>query len=343
MRTKGEKIIIVEMQFGSHVYGTNVATSDTDYKGICIPSGEDILLQKIVRNTTTSTSGRDQKNAKDDIDREIFSYSEYLKMLSTGQTVTLDMIFTPEEFWISHTDDWLELVQNRDRLISSRMAGFVGYCKSQAAKYSIKGDRLAALKSLLDILAKYKAEDKLYTVTEFQGANDKLQALIEEGAKLPRVEMGPYTYLTGLPDNRGKLSPYIECCDKKIVCKLRVSDAIDLFKKCYDRYGHRAQTAMSYSGADWKALMHAVRVAEEAKEVLTTGQITFPRPEAKLLLKIRKGELPYEEVSVMIESRVQEVENLEGQSVIRSKPDSEFMKELVIAKHMRQVLDIRNR
>lgn len=59
--------------------------------------------------------------------------------------------------------------------------------------------------------------------------------------------------------------------------------------------------AESSEGIDWKALMHAVRILHEAHELLLYHQITFPRSESELLLRIRKGELPYQLVDEVIE------------------------------------------
>jgi predicted nucleotidyltransferase len=39
--------LIVEMRFGSHLYGTATPLSDLDYKGVYLPDGRDILLQRV--------------------------------------------------------------------------------------------------------------------------------------------------------------------------------------------------------------------------------------------------------------------------------------------------------
>jgi len=39
-----EKAVVVELLFGSHLYGLNTPESDKDYKGIVLPTAEDILL-----------------------------------------------------------------------------------------------------------------------------------------------------------------------------------------------------------------------------------------------------------------------------------------------------------
>jgi predicted nucleotidyltransferase len=52
--------LVVEMRFGSHLYGTDTPDSDVDLKGVYLPEARDILLQRIVPSVTlgrTSTSG----------------------------------------------------------------------------------------------------------------------------------------------------------------------------------------------------------------------------------------------------------------------------------------------
>ena len=58
--------LIVEMRFGSHLYGTATARSDLDYKAVYLPDGRDILLQR-VRETITETPDKPgrEKNAPD--------------------------------------------------------------------------------------------------------------------------------------------------------------------------------------------------------------------------------------------------------------------------------------
>ena len=39
--------LIVKMVFGSHLYGTNTPQSDKDFKGVFMPTNEQIYLGKI--------------------------------------------------------------------------------------------------------------------------------------------------------------------------------------------------------------------------------------------------------------------------------------------------------
>ena len=97
---------VVEMVFGSKVYGTSTPESDTDYKGVAIPSGKYIILQQVFSSINTSTGNDSSKNTKDDVDREIYSLHYYLKLLAEGQTGAIDMSFTPKKNIIQTSPTW---------------------------------------------------------------------------------------------------------------------------------------------------------------------------------------------------------------------------------------------
>jgi predicted nucleotidyltransferase len=67
---------LVRMQFGSHVYGTNVPTSDHDFKAVHLPDGRDILLQRPQNtiNVKTKLDGT-KKNTVEDVDLSPFHFS----------------------------------------------------------------------------------------------------------------------------------------------------------------------------------------------------------------------------------------------------------------------------
>ena len=92
------EVEIVRMEFGSHVYGTNLPTSDRDYKTVFIPSGMDILLsrQTKVSRSTSTKADRHAQNTATDVDVECFALAGFLKLLAGGQTVVTDMLFVPD-------------------------------------------------------------------------------------------------------------------------------------------------------------------------------------------------------------------------------------------------------
>jgi predicted nucleotidyltransferase len=59
--------------------------------------------------------------------------------------------------------------------------------------------------------------------------------------------------------------------------------------------GTRPETEIKY-GYDVKAAMHTLRLLYECKELVSTGNLTFPRPEREFLIQVRTGGLSQEQV-----------------------------------------------
>lgn len=334
---------IVEMQFGSHVYGTNLPSSDTDFKGLAIPSSRDIIMQRSFKTINESTGNNNSRNTKDDIDREIFSLHYFMKLLTEGQTVCLDMLFTPEKFYIQSpykvdklinlNHVWKELKENQDKLITKKMSAFAGYCQAQAAKYSLKGSNLSAYEEAMNWFSKIKGDFRVRDAHP-----EELLKVINLHQKELNGRDEPLAKIVEINNNKGVPEKYIQVGHKhKIPFNASCKIAYDMMKSQYDRYGERAKLAQSNEGIDWKALMHAVRVCNEAIEVCKTGFITFPRPEAALLLQIRKGELPYQQVAEMIENGLIELNEAKANSTLPENPDLKWIEDFIFEVYSREV------
>jgi predicted nucleotidyltransferase len=66
--------IIVKMKFGAHLYGTATPDSDVDYKGIFLPTKEELLLGRVPKSHNYSTGREESRNTKNDIDIELYSF-----------------------------------------------------------------------------------------------------------------------------------------------------------------------------------------------------------------------------------------------------------------------------
>lgn len=315
---------VVKMRFGSHVYGTNTPESDLDYKGVYVPDGRDILLQQTKESISTSTKvNPNAKNQAGDIDVEVFSIQKYLSLLCEGQTVAIDMLFTPQEFWTETNLAWsLMILPNKDKFLHRGYASFAGYCRTQANKYGVKGSRVAAMRAALELFKTLPQRDRM---------SDHREVILSL--------LGEHISLTQCRAPNGKMEDHLEVCGRKLPFHTSIKYAVELYQRIFDKYGHRALMAEQNSGVCWKAMMHAVRIADQAKELLLTGNVEFPRPNREELLKIRKGEVPYRVVAERIELGLEEMENASLNSNLRAAPDYEFVEKLIIDMHQAAVRD----
>lgn len=310
---------IIEVKFGSHLYGTDTPESDLDFKGIYLPTARQIVLGQGKHNVSTSRPKKEfEKNSKDDVDSETFSFKEYLKLLCEGQTVALDMLFSPESFHIykgERYDLFQKIYENKDRLLSKGILSFIGYARKQASKYGIKGSRVRAVKDTIEFL---------------NGMADETALLKDVGHLRTFVSRGgEFINYIGLPDPNGVIVNYLEICGRKFQMTNSVKYTKAILTKIYDEYGQRAKLAQVNDSIDWKSLSHAVRVNFEGQELLKTGFITFPCPDRKLLLDIKTGKMPYKEVEVLIENGLKELEEAQNVSKLRDKPDLAWAEDFV--------------
>lgn len=316
---------IVEMKFGSHLFGTNTPSSDLDFKAVHIPSARDILLGRVkaveTANTKTSTTLR---NDVGDVDRESYTLQKFLNLAAEGQTVAMDMLFATDEMMSREPSPmWREIQRERGRLITSRAASFVGYCRTQANKYGIKGSRMAAARATVEMLEEAMGH---------HGTTKSLEVVDIAAFVLGREHCGMIELEQRVGPNTGpsKMIWHLEVCNRKCPVTFSLKKAHEIYKGLFDEYGKRALAAEKNQGVDWKALSHAVRVARECIELLDTGNITFPRPEREHLIAIKTGQIAYKDVAEEIEMLLPAAEDASARSTLRPEPDRDWIDAFVL-------------
>jgi len=300
--------IIVKMKFGAHLYGTATPDSDLDYKGVFLPSKEQVLLGRIPKCFNYTTGDNESTNTKDDTDIEIYSMHHFIKLACEGQTVAMDMLHAPDEMILAKTDVWDSIVKNRQRFYTKNLKSFIDYARRQASKYGIKGSRLNAVFLVLETLIKEDPSKKLRDIWD----------------KLPRME---HCYDV-TPDPNG-MRQY-QVCGKSFQESVTAGYVIPIMQKFYDEYGSRAKLAAENKNIDWKAVSHALRAAYQTREILTRNTITFPLNEAGFLVEVKQGRLDYlTEAAPALEEIMEEVENLARNSDLPAETDRAFWEKFV--------------
>jgi hypothetical protein len=319
---------LLRIQHGSHLYGTNTPTSDLDYKGVFLPAGRDILLQRVPKVIDKGTGSQHEKNTSDDVDDQAFPLQKFLQMVTSGDTVGTELLFAPDFAIVEMHPDWEMIRESKHLLLNKQCKGFVGYCQRQAAKYGIKGSRMAACKGIYELLQEALAK---------HGTSVKLVEIADELGEFCATH--DFAEIVNIPSQAGRELLHLDVVDRKVPFTNTIKAAYDIFRKVYDNYGHRTRAAMDNEGIDWKAVSHAIRVAGQAKELLLTGHITFPRPDAAFLLQVKRGELDYNDVAPTLERMVEEVDEASRASSLPGKSDNEAIDELVLQLHHYQIAD----
>jgi hypothetical protein len=327
---------IVKILCGSHLYGTDVEGSDRDYKIVYIPSGDRILLQRadsLDPEDVGNAVRHLKKEAKlyEDPDVEFISLRQYLKLLCQGQTNALDMLFAPEQFYVGKPEgEWLAIRAQIPRWLSKNSAAFVGYCRQQSSKYAVRIDRYETVKAAV-VFFKEAVRQGFDVQRGLLGVNDQegLTRLVEENEHIEWQVR---------PTASGSERTHLSVCECMVDIGASPKMALDVYSGKLDKYGQRIKAASNLGEKDWKSLYHAVRVAEEAIELMETGKITLPRPEKSLLTAIRRGKIPFDTVSSMIERNLEIVEKAVEDSTLPEKPDWDHADKLVVSFYKSAVL-----
>ena len=280
--------LIVKSKFGSHLYGTDNENSDTDYKGIYLPSKEDCYLNNIKKSINTTTGNCDSKNNTDDIDEEIYSLQYFMKLALSGEMIVIDILHTPDDMLIKSSFIWEQLRKKRSMFYSRYLHGYLGYIKVQTAKYGIKGSRLASMEKFKKYLLSREPYEKLKR--NWYGLPINEYATMVENLDNPNIKM-------------------YECCGRKFPDTIRVQYALEVITKLCDNYGERARKARDNEGVDWKAVSHAFRAGYQLIEIYKTGDLIYPLESANYLREIKEGKFHYQNdnISEKLENMLSEV------------------------------------
>jgi hypothetical protein len=304
------------MKFGSHLYGLNTPTSDVDYKGIFMPTLEELLLNSFPKTIVTSTGPEHAKNGAGDVDTEVVSLPQFIKHAAQGETYAIDMLHCARPEFA--TPVWDELVDNRTKFYSKNLKAFVGYVKQQAAKYGVKGSRLADIKQAIDSLPKFAENLTLGEVKD-------------------HLYFGKYAEWKVKPNpSVGHDNEFYLVNGKMYQSTNTVLYTIERLQQMYDGYGHRAKLAEQNEGVDWKAMSHALRAGYQARDIYRDGDFSYPLKETDFLKQVKQGKLDFAQVGSELERLVAEIEKLSENSNLPEHVDTEFWDKWLLRVYARE-------
>lgn len=316
---------VVEILFGSHLYGLNTPASDRDYKGVVLPTAGQILMQEAKFSLKSSTGDPNAKNTSEDEDVEFVSLQRFIDFACQGETFAIDMLHAPENKIIHSSNLWNIIVENRDKFYTKNMKAYIGYVRKQAAKYGVKGSSLAILE---EAIALVKESSSL----EFKFMLGFVPKIVED--IIEYLPIGEYSQIVTQTHPSVREQTFYEICGRKFQTTLKIPMFLDALQNIYNSYGERAQAAKDNLGIDWKAISHALRAGYQARAIYKEGGFEYPLKETDFLLKVKQGQLDYlTEVQPELESLVDEVMMLADQSHYPEKVNRKFWNDFIEEVH----------
>ena len=318
----GKNIILLGLG-GSHAYGTNVAVSDVDIRGIALNSKAEILgsanFEQVVNEATDTT---------------IYSIRKIVSLLSSCNPNTIEMLGLKLEHYLYLSPIGQELLDNKKLFLSKR------------AKYSFGGYAFAQLRRLDNKAARTiaQADREQHILNSITAATyawpDKYSCFkTGEGIKL---------YL----DNSEQ-----EDMDKEIFMDINLtryplrdykamwSDMKNIVSD-YDKIGHRNNNAIE-RGKLGKHMMHLVRLYLMCLDILEKEEInTYRENDIPFLLDIRNGKFldsdskPLTEFYDMVNDYEKRLEYAVENTSLPDKPDYDKINDFLMSVNERVVKDL---
>jgi len=312
---------ILEYRVGSHLYGTNVDTSDEDFSGIFMPTEKQVFGFEKMEEIDLSIISKDEKgkNLSDAKDIKLYEFRKFIRLAMENNPNILEMLFVNKENLIYSTDLGQKLLDIKHLFPHKGLKPkFLGYAFSQKKKMLIKTDNYYNLKHGLQSLYDYIGNDTIHNLTNKDIIHKTKQFLLE---------IEDFLAKTNSPFKFNKT--YIEIGDINIEKNSMVKQAIKIIERRLAGVSNREELYLKH-GYDTKYSSHLIRLLQEGKELLETGKVEFPLREKNLILDIKQGKYSKEEIIEMSESYEADIENLVLKSDLPAKPQYDKIQDFCV-------------
>lgn len=324
---------ILFVRHGSNAYGTNIASSDVDYKGIVIPPKEYFF----------GVNNKFEQAESKDPDMVIFDIRKFFNLAMNANPNVLEILFVDPEDKLLVTEFGQELINNRDKFLSKKIRyTLAGYAHSQLKRIKthkkwllnpvlnpptrkefdllekpiIPKDQLEAAQSQISKKVEDWNLDFVDNLDEAQKIelNIKINEILTE-IRITKDDLWVHAakYL-GYNDN----FIYILQKEKEYESKKREHEQYNIWKN--NRNPARAILEEKYK-IDTKHAAHLVRLYRICEEVLSIGKYLVKRPDREELIFIRNGGWSYEEIIDWADKQEKKVDELYKKSTLPNSPN----------------------
>lgn len=329
---------------GSRCYGTNIETSDYDYKGVCIPTKEYFY----------SPSLKFEQAELKDPDSVIYEIRKFFNLASSCNPNILEVLYTDPSDHLIVTPLGQKLLDNKDKFLSKRVRySFAGYAHAQLKR--IKSHRKWILNPVQTPPTRKELglpeqtvipQDQLMAAqAEIQKEMDKFSFNFMENLDEASKIMVQGTMIDMLAELKITSEQHWEASARKIgfddnfIHLMQKEREYTGKKREYDQYQNwkvtrnveRAEDEAKY-GFDLKHAYHLVRLIRMAKEMISEGKVIVKRPDREELLHIRNGGWTYDQIVEFAEKEEKELDVLYKTSeALPYKPDIKALDNLCVS------------
>lgn len=338
---KQENIIFASIS-GSHAYGLNTATSDTDHRGVFIAPKELFYGMHCPDQV-----------ADDKSDTVYYELSRFIELITKQNPNIIELLGMPEDCVLSMHPLFDRILANKDKFITRRVRDtFGGYAIAQIGKARgmnkkivkpfdkerktpvdfcyvlFEGDAIP----FNDFLANTGYKVEYFGLAAFAHGRDCYSMYYDHdrtiGFRGIVFEDSNDVHLSSIPKGMHSIGVLYYNKDAYTVYCREYKEYWDwVAKRNPARYEKNMEVGKGY---DTKNMMHCIRLLRMAEEMLRGQGLNVRRPDRDELLDIRNGLRDYDELIAYAESKIALLDELVPVSPLPTEVDAELLNKLLI-------------
>ena len=358
---KNEGRIIYEVVAGSHMYGTNVPTSDLDLRGVFAFTKDEMDCMDAVKPPQEVNSEKQ--------DDKYYELKKFVELATECNPNIIELLYPPSDCVRIITPVMKALMEERDIFLSKKAAmSFVGYARDQISKATgankminnPEPEKEPSKEDHCKIIEDFKDLDGLFekSIVDEIGRTFpcRPKPLDRSGIKLSECHCAALEYV----ENAYRLYYYGDGAkgvfrgDGMLVCEsIPIEDEWKRFVGLliYNRGGYEKALKDWKRYHDWmknrnpsrwigqdggkftydhKNLMHCMRLLMSGLSIIKTSKpiVRFEGDDLTYLKDVRAGKFEYKELIDKAESIISELDALTDASPLRTRPDVHKVNEL---------------
>lgn len=320
--------IILKINAGSYLYGTNTPLSDRDYLGVYLNTKEELLgLQTSEELTQNIESKADNgRNTKDAVDCKFYELRKFCSLALKCNPTILEILFVNRENILEITHEGEELLKLKKEFLSRHLCNsFMGYATAQERKALIKSENIKQIESLYSLLTIYSKVIQSMTMNELIKKDPSLGMEIERRIIRYKNEQNDDMF---------------SCGDLKFSMNALVKKLIDSLKLRLDKASWRKDGILQY-GLDYKFLSHNVRLMMEGMELLKTKDLILPLQYRELIKAIKEGKMDNNEIIKMMQQLKENFRELEKNNDLPDKGNFKKINQFVVDTYYNYLMSLK--